>query len=146
MITCHSEFDLSMFGDDVPLISLQANALVFIKGETSEQAYVVKKGEVHLRLSGRSLEAAGPGCMFGEVGLLYPHPRVASAVVVEDADLLVIDRALFGRLCLDFPEFSAKVMKLIARRWGGAVEGLAAGEGVAPVQVSEVVFRRATLN
>ena len=130
MLTCDASFDLGMFGSDVPLVSLQSNAVVFVKGEQSDQAYVIKKGEVQLRLSGRSLETSGPGCMFGEIGLLYPHPRVASAVVVEDAELFVIDRALFGRLCIDHPEFSSKVMKLIARRWGGMVEGLAAGDSV----------------
>ena len=146
MTNCETMFDLGIFDGDVPLISFKTNAVVFVKGEQSDQAYVIKKGQVQLRLSGQTLETASRGCMVGEIGLLYPHPRVASAVVISDAELYVIDRNLFGRLCIEYPDFSAKVMQLIARRWGGAMEGLAESDSRARLTQVNAVLRGVTLN
>ena len=146
MKNCQTMFDLKMFGADVPVVSFPTKAVVFVKGEQSDQAYVIKKGQVQLRLSGRTLETADRGCMVGEVGLLYPHPRVASGVAIGDTELFVIDRELFGRLCVEYPDFSIKVMQLIARRWGGALDGLAESEGLNRLPQMTTMFRRAMVN
>jgi len=49
------KFDMHMFGDGPPTISLRDKAVVFVKGDESDQAYVVKKGTVQVRRAGRSL-------------------------------------------------------------------------------------------
>ena len=122
MKTCDSLFDMEMFGVKLPIVSLNHNAVLFMKGEKSAEAYLIVKGQVQLRRSGRSLQTAGPGCIVGAVELLDPQPRVISAVAVGKTEAGVIDSELFDRSCAEHRAFAMNVMILLARRLSDAEE------------------------
>ncbi|MFC1829213.1 cyclic nucleotide-binding domain-containing protein [Thermodesulfobacteriota bacterium] len=67
------------------------------RGDFGQSLFLVLKGEIEIRLytselTYKRLAKYGPGTYFGEIAFLIPGPRVASAVVTEDAEIVEIDR------------------------------------------------------
>jgi CRP/FNR family cyclic AMP-dependent transcriptional regulator len=74
-----------------------AGEKVFSLGEPGDSLYIVGTGSVELYVKDNAgskivLAVAGPGEVFGELSLFDGGARTASAVVLEDAVLLVLDR------------------------------------------------------
>src|SRR5688572_23936089 len=74
-----------------------AGEKVFSLGEPGDSLYIVGTGSVELYVKDNAgskivLALAGPGEVFGELSLFDGGARTASAVVLEDAVLLVLDR------------------------------------------------------
>lgn len=70
---------------------------IFKAGDFGQSLFLVLKGEVEIRLytSGRSYKRMakyGPGTYFGEIAFLIPGPRAASAVVIQDAEVMELAR------------------------------------------------------
>ena len=66
-------------------------------GDVGDALYFILQGEVEIRLPTRiyhykRLAKLGAGSFFGEDAFLDPAPHTATAVVTEDAELLVLDR------------------------------------------------------
>jgi SulP family sulfate permease len=78
-------------------LALKRKDVVFTHGEFGDALYLILQGEVELRLPTRiyhykRLAKLGPGSFFGEDAFLDPAPRTATAIVTQDAELLVLDR------------------------------------------------------
>lgn len=74
-----------------------AGETVFSIGEPGDSLYIVGSGVVELFVKDNAgakivLAVCGPGEIFGELSLFDGGPRTASAVCLEDAALLVLDR------------------------------------------------------
>lgn len=71
-----------------------ANGSVFREGDAGDCAYIVERGRVEIRgdVDGKSVVLAtrGAGEMFGEMALIDRKPRTASAVAIEECELLVV--------------------------------------------------------
>ncbi len=70
---------------------------LFRFGDPGDSLYVVRKGEMELFVKDHTgekivLTLAQPGDMFGELSLLDNGPRTATALALEDTELLVLDR------------------------------------------------------
>ncbi|MFC1841164.1 cyclic nucleotide-binding domain-containing protein, partial [Thermodesulfobacteriota bacterium] len=70
---------------------------IFKNGDFGKSLFLVLKGEIEIRLytsvrGYKRLAKYGPGTYFGEVAFLNPGPRVASAIVLQDAEIIEIDR------------------------------------------------------
>jgi CRP-like cAMP-binding protein len=70
---------------------------VFKSGDFGQSLFLVLRGEIEIRLytSARAykrLAKYGPGTYFGEIAFLTPGPRAASAVVMQDAEIMEIGR------------------------------------------------------
>jgi len=70
---------------------------IFNEGDPGTALYMIAKGRVKISQSSpdgkeRTLVLLGAGDVFGELALLDGDPRSADAVVVEDAELLVVPR------------------------------------------------------
>jgi CRP/FNR family transcriptional regulator, cyclic AMP receptor protein len=74
-----------------------AGTLLFRAGEPGDAMYVVRSGAVELSVVDNVgqkivLSVVTPGDVFGELSLLDGGARTATAVVVEDCELIVLDR------------------------------------------------------
>jgi CRP/FNR family cyclic AMP-dependent transcriptional regulator len=93
--------------------------VVFVKGDHSNSAYMVRSGKVEIREGGRVVEAMTQGEIFGEMALIDSEPRSASAVAVGPTELAVIDSVTFHELIRDDPDFALGVMRLMSRHLRG---------------------------
>ncbi|HEX8789606.1 MAG TPA: Crp/Fnr family transcriptional regulator [Polyangiaceae bacterium] len=116
-----SEPLFSRFGRD-----FRAGDVLFREGERGEEMYVIQSGVVQiLKTVGneeRPLAALGRGEFVGEMALLNDKPRTATAVVLEDAKCLVIDRATLEQMITSSAEIALRLVKKLARRLDSADE------------------------
>jgi len=99
-----------------------AGAVIHLRGDAANCAYIIKSGSVEIRHHGRQVETLHPGEIFGEVGLIDGGPRIATAVANEPVELVPIDRPLFESLVRDDHEFARTILRLMARRHRVTIE------------------------
>jgi len=116
-----SEPLFSRFGRD-----FRAGEVLFREGEHGEEMYVIQSGVVQiLKTVGneeRPLASLGRGEFVGEMALLNDKPRTATAVVLEDAKCLVIDRHTLEQMITSSAEIALRLVKKLARRLDSADE------------------------
>jgi CRP/FNR family transcriptional regulator, cyclic AMP receptor protein len=97
-----------------------AGTVLFREGEPGREMYVVHSGKVSLsrRLGDREqiIALLPTGEFFGEMAILLARPRSATARVVEDAWLLVIDAKTFGAMLKTRAEIAARLVQTMAER------------------------------
>ncbi len=93
-----------------------AGRTVFAEGEPGEKMYVVIEGEVELRVKGQTVERLGPGGLLGEMSLVDPAPRSATAVTGTEAKLVAVDRRRFTSMIRTRPNFALHIMRVMADR------------------------------
>jgi len=97
-----------------------AGTVLFREGEPGGEMYVVHSGKVALsrRLGDRQqvIAVLPAGEFFGEMAILLARPRSATAQVVEDAWLLVIDAKTFGAMLKTRAEIAARLVQTMAER------------------------------
>ncbi len=81
----------------VDLEKLASGATLFRAGDSGDALYLVRSGQVELYVKDNVgqkivLSIAGPGDVFGELALLDAGPRTATAMALEDSELVVLDR------------------------------------------------------
>lgn len=111
----HSYLEALMLSEEQPR-QLAAGELLFRSGETGREMYIVRSGTVELRLGTRLLEVVGPGGVVGEMALIDPAPRSASAVAGPGCSVVAIDEQLFSRLVKSVPSLALEMMRILARR------------------------------
>jgi CRP-like cAMP-binding protein len=97
-------------------LNLKVGEKVFQAGDPVDDMYVVRSGTVEIRADGKVLERVEANGIFGEMALIDSAPRSAEAVIVEDAEILPIDRRLFMFLVHETPCFALDVMSVLANR------------------------------
>ena len=74
-----------------------AGAVVFTEAETGSTAYVVESGRITIfkTVNGKRIEigVVEQGGIFGEMALIDNHPRMASAMAVEETACVIIGKA-----------------------------------------------------
>jgi CRP/FNR family transcriptional regulator, cyclic AMP receptor protein len=91
-------------------------AVVFEEGAPAGSMYVVRRGQVAIRLGNLTLETVGEGGFLGEMALVDDRTRSATAVVIQDCELVPIDERRFLFLIRETPFFALAVMRTMARR------------------------------
>ena len=94
---------------------------VFMYGETGRDLYVIESGSVKICMAtadGKELTLAilGPGEFFGELALLDGEPRSSDAVIMEDAQLLLLERSEFIKFMEEHPSVAHRVIEVLSRR------------------------------
>ena len=103
------------FGKTVP-----AGTVLFREGESGNQMFVILSGKV--RISKRIGDVEKPlailpaGEFFGEMAILNNEPRSATAEVVEESKLLVIDPKTFEAMIKGNSEIAIRMIKKLAAR------------------------------
>jgi CRP-like cAMP-binding protein len=101
-----------------------AGTVLFRDGDPGEFMYVIQQGRVRIftEVKGEEKQLAilGPGDFFGEMAILNAKPRTASAEVIEDGKLLVIDAKTFGAMIVSNTEIAVRLIRRLARRLDSA--------------------------
>jgi CRP-like cAMP-binding protein len=98
--------------------------VLFREGEPGKEMYVLQSGRVAISKKVRDVEKVlavlGPGEFFGEMAIISNKPRNASAVVEDDARLLVIDPKTFEAMIRGNAEIAVRMIKKLAERLSDA--------------------------
>lgn len=121
---------IERFGRNVP-----AGQVLFREGDSGREMFVIQAGKVRLTRTIRGQEKLlaeiGAGEFFGEMSIINDKPRTASAVVIEDAQLLVLDPKTFEAMIKANTEIAVRMIKKLARRLDDAnaqIENLLLGD------------------
>lgn len=115
MTRIHSYLEALMLVDDKPLV-LADGQVLFREGEPGQHMYIVKSGRLELRTGGRRLETVGPGGLLGEMALIDPAPRSATAVARGSCSVAAVDAHTFDQLVQRVPRLALEVMRIMTRR------------------------------
>lgn len=110
----------------------QAGELIFSEGDPCTGLYVVQSGNVRIfksSVGGREqvLTIDGPGSSIAELPVFDGGNYPASAQAVTDCSLFFVSRQDFQNLCLQYPQVSLKVLRVVGgrlRRLVGIIEEL----------------------
>ncbi len=97
-------------------VTVEPGGVIFAAGDAGRAMYVVRTGSVDLKIGDTLLESVGPGGILGELALVDPAPRSASAVAGPDCTLVRVDQAAFDDLVRRVPGLALEVMRVMARR------------------------------
>jgi len=111
-----SDEDRARLAEFIDLRKLAPGEILFKAGEPGESLYVVKSGEIELFIKDTAgqkilLATAGTGEVFGELALLDRGPRTATALALDDTELLELDR---DDLLLLFQKSPNAALRLLA--------------------------------
>lgn len=105
---------------DQSKLRFKEGEIVYRKGEMAQQMYVILSGKVRIYVGdepkGDWTEELMKGDFFGEGSLLEAIARPATAVALEDSELIAINRGTFLRMIRQNPEVSVKMMQRLAQR------------------------------
>lgn len=106
---------IERFGRTAP-----AGTVLFREGEPGKDMYVIQSGKVRLTRTIRGVEKTladlPAGEFFGEMSIINEKPRTASAVVLADAQLLVLDPRTFEAMIKANTEIAVRMIKKLAGR------------------------------
>jgi CRP-like cAMP-binding protein len=106
----------NIFEADTPPQRHSAGDTIFAEGDKGDCMYVVKEGQVELRVHGKVVEVVGADGFFGEMALIESGPRTATAVAQSDATLIPINARRFEFMVHEVPYFAMHVMKGLSSR------------------------------
>ncbi|GMT49791.1 MAG: hypothetical protein IEMM0008_1330 [bacterium] len=113
------------FGKVVP-----KGEVIFRENDDGKRMFLIRKGKVRIyktflsgdeELSGgkkleRELVILEHGDFFGEMSLLNKEPRAATAVALEESEVLEIDRAIFENMVKTNGNFALKIISKLCER------------------------------
>lgn len=101
--------------DEAPL-KVEPGQVIFAAGDAGREMFIVRTGSVDLRIGDTLLETVEQGGIFGEMALVDPAPRSATAVAGPDCTLVLLDVAAFNDLVRRVPGLALEVMRVMAGR------------------------------
>lgn len=106
--------------DELPRQIFPAGAQIFCEGEAGHFAYVIESGNVEILSSrnGRKIVVArfGDGDLLGESALVDDDPRAATAVAVEETQVVVLDRSVIQHHVTNSDETVQLLLRLSLER------------------------------
>lgn len=99
----------------------KAGEKIFEAGDAGDKLFIVRSGAIELWSKdylGQKIvfNTEKHGAMFGELSLLDEGPRTATAQVIEDAELLVLDRGDLQKFIRQKPDAALDMMTMMGRR------------------------------
>jgi CRP/FNR family cyclic AMP-dependent transcriptional regulator len=94
----------------------RSGQIIFKEDDPGDYLYVVKSGEVDIRVRNALAETVRAGGVFGEMALMDKQARSATAVARSDCEVVPIDEKRFLALVEEIPAFALDLMKLLAQR------------------------------
>ncbi len=105
----------------VEQVSAPAGKTLFSYGDSGDSLYIVREGEVEIFFKNDTgdkivLERSGPGDFFGELSLIDPGPRTATALVTKDLRAVMVDREDIEALLKQHPAAAMDLLTATGRR------------------------------
>lgn len=98
----------------------QPGDVIFEEGAEGASVFVIESGEIEIsRLDSagrRTVAHLGAGEFFGETSVILGTRHTGRAVAVEPTRLLELDAETFEKMCIERPEVSIRVIRLLAAR------------------------------
>jgi CRP/FNR family transcriptional regulator, cyclic AMP receptor protein len=95
-------------------------SVLFQEGDAGHEMFVIRSGEVAISKKVRDIEkqlsTLGPGEFFGEMSLLTNKPRSATATLLTDGQLLIIDPKTFEGMLRGNGEIAVRMIRKLADR------------------------------
>lgn len=100
---------------------LKKGSVLFHKGDTGTKLYAVCAGVISINSVSKEgndviLNLIFPGEIFGEITFLDRGPRTADALVIEDSEVMEVERQDFSQLIREYPEVSTRLMEILCAR------------------------------
>ena len=97
--------------------SVPAGNVVIAEGEPGDRYYILAAGALEVTRSGEHVHTMrDPGNGVGEIALLFDVPRTATVTVLDDAELLVLERADFLTAVTGHPEVARSAERIATDR------------------------------
>ena len=109
------------------VVHLDADEVLFERGEEGDAFYMVVSGAVRITRGARELAMLGPREGFGEMAILDREARSATATAAEPTTLLRIDQASFDQLIERNPAVARGIYRVLTRRLRSTLAQVAAG-------------------
>jgi membrane protein len=104
----------SAFGRYV--VRFEKGSVIFNEGDEGNEMYSVLTGKVGIRKNDKEIAVVPEGKCFGEVAYLLAIPRVATAVALDDVELVTISNENISVLMSEFPEFVVEMLRDMTMR------------------------------
>ncbi len=101
--------------DETPL-RLDPGQVIFREGEPGHEMFIVRTGTVELKVRDATVETVGQGGVFGEMALVDPAPRSATALAGPGCSLVLVEERSFNDLLHRVPGLGLEIMRVMARR------------------------------
>lgn len=114
-----SQEALGSLVQQLTLVHLAKNEVLFREGDPGDALYVIGEGEVSVAAEGPprvEMARMGPGSFIGEVALMIDQPRSATVTATLDAELLRIDRKTLSMVLATHGEVLSAVLRFVRDR------------------------------
>jgi CRP-like cAMP-binding protein len=105
--------------------ALRAGEVLFCRDEESDGGFFLRSGSIAFGLSGdKAMRIVRPPALIGDMALITPTRRPATAVAREASNVLEIPRALFQRVLSESPKSAERLRRRVATQLRGFVTDL----------------------
>ncbi len=91
-------------------------SVIFNEGDPGNEMFSVLTGSVAIRRGEQKIAVITKGMCFGGISFLLSSPRVATAVALEDTEVVMITGKNINSLMNDYPEFMLELLRKMAER------------------------------
>lgn len=96
------------------------DTMIFCETMPGKELYIIQKGTIKITKVSSSnevlLAVLKPGDIFGEMSLIENKPRMASAIAMEESQLLAVNKENFAKMVTSQPQIIARLTTLLAKR------------------------------
>jgi CRP-like cAMP-binding protein len=110
------DFVLAAVAQITDEMALAPGATFIQEGAVEDCLYLIVDGQVRVHSQDRTLITLGAGQAVGELAVLDPEPRSASATALTDARLLRLTKEPFDEVMADRPEIAQGVIRALCAR------------------------------
>ena len=114
-----SETPENIIAEIVPIVKemvVSVGDIIFNKGDIGNSMYIIYEGSVKIHDGDKIFIINGRRDFFGELALLDPEPRSASATATADTLLLKLDEEEWYELMEERPEVLRSILRILCRR------------------------------
>ena len=95
---------------------VQPDTKIFSEGDPGHTLYIIVDGQIRIHNQQQTLAILSENEVFGEMSILDPAPRSATATAITETRLLSLDQEMFNEITADHHDVAQGVMRLLARR------------------------------
>jgi len=110
-------------------VDLGSGETLIHEGDIGDCMYVIVEGEVRVHSRQKTIITLGAGQTVGELAVLDPEPRSASATAAGDVHLFRIGKNAFDEVMADRPEIARGVIRALSQRVREQGRLMASGAG-----------------
>jgi small-conductance mechanosensitive channel len=93
-----------------------AGETIIRAGETGRELYVIRRGEVAIKVGAQEIAKLGAGDFVGELALLTGKERTANIVALGETEVFEIDEHMFKDVIQNEPKIAEEISRIVAER------------------------------